>query len=84
MKAYTTLYNCFANNSPMRFTIFQDILNFADGIKRIDLVLPYSSKIDEMIEEWGLDLNQRITIYELLTNILAKYPEHKVENQNAL
>jgi len=48
------------------------------------LVLPYSSKIDEMIEEWGLDLKQRITIYELLTNILAKYPEHKVENQNAL
>ena len=68
------LYNCFEESNQMRFFIFKDILHYADSIQRIDIILPYAEKIDDMIKQWNLSKDQWVDFYHNFITVLQKYP----------
>jgi hypothetical protein len=58
----------------MRFFIFKDILEYSDMIQRIDIILPYAEKIDDMIKQWNLSIDQWVDFYQNFITVLQKSP----------
>ncbi|KAJ3285724.1 hypothetical protein HK104_009360 [Borealophlyctis nickersoniae] len=79
LRVLSNLYNNLEVNSPSRYEVFVAIVNVAAKNDELDALVPQLASLDALTAQWGASLNQKRSLYLLLSEKLEGSEEHKRE-----
>lgn len=71
LRILTNVYHGFDRSAPSRYEAFIAIIKFAADSGNAELVIPKLKQVDQLLVEWGANIEQTRRIYKLAHNILS-------------
>jgi len=71
LRILTNVYHGFDRSAPSRYESFVAITKFAADSGNAELVIPKLKQVDQLLAEWGANIEQTRRIYKLAHNILS-------------